>query len=204
MITRHSVLLVEMLFLDSMLIIKIVTNLAWEPISQQQYISPRNTLPGTGSFWLILYWSYLKDVCLGKGSNGICTALKCCFLSIQAASWRVHNAWLQLVRQALCYLLLSAFWWRLTLSFTVIKLCYTKLLSDWDCVFWVPEWNFLLQRPQILTLFTISSQLLNVKRSLYILHSSPLLDVWFADIFCQFLSCFLVCSGYCNKIWEIG
>ena len=105
MITRHSVLLVEMLFLDSMLIIKIVTNLAWEPISQQQYISPRNTLPGTGSFWLILYWSYLKDVCLGKGSNGICTALKCCFLSIQAASWRVHNARLQLVRQALCYLL---------------------------------------------------------------------------------------------------
>ena len=31
-----------MLFLDSILMIIIVTNLAWESVSQQQYISPRN------------------------------------------------------------------------------------------------------------------------------------------------------------------
>lgn len=34
MITQHNVLLMEMLFLGSMLIIIIVTNLAWEPVSQ--------------------------------------------------------------------------------------------------------------------------------------------------------------------------
>ena len=165
---------------------------------------PRNILPGTGSFWPVLYWSDLQDVCLGKGSDGICTAVKGCFCLFSAACWRVRNARLQLVRQALCYLLSVPFGGGSPDPFTIIKLCYTKLLSDRDCVFWVPEWNFLLQRPQILTSFTISHQLLSVKRSVFILHTSPLLDVWFADIFCQFLSCFLVCSGYCNKIWEIG
>ena len=33
-ITQHNVLLMEMLFLGSMLIIIIVTNLVWEPVSQ--------------------------------------------------------------------------------------------------------------------------------------------------------------------------
>ena len=37
MITHHNVLLMEMLFLGSMLMITIVTNLAWEPISQALY-----------------------------------------------------------------------------------------------------------------------------------------------------------------------
>ena len=37
MITQHNVLLMEMLFLGSMLMITIVTNLAWEPISQALY-----------------------------------------------------------------------------------------------------------------------------------------------------------------------
>ena len=52
----------------------IVTNLAWEPVSQQQYISPRNMvlrnspeLSGTPSFWLLLNWSYLRMCDLGKG-----------------------------------------------------------------------------------------------------------------------------------------
>ena len=34
MITQHKVLLMEMLFLSSMVIVIIVTNLAWEPVSQ--------------------------------------------------------------------------------------------------------------------------------------------------------------------------
>ena len=36
-ITQHDVLLMEMLFLGSMLIIIIVTNFAWEPVSQDLY-----------------------------------------------------------------------------------------------------------------------------------------------------------------------
>ena len=65
MITQHNVLLMEMLFLGSMLMIIIVTNLAWEPVSQQQNTSPKDLLPGTLSFWLILYWSYLSLYALG-------------------------------------------------------------------------------------------------------------------------------------------
>ena len=37
MITQHNVLLMEMLFLGSILMIIIVTNLAWEPVSQDLY-----------------------------------------------------------------------------------------------------------------------------------------------------------------------
>ena len=37
MITQHNLLLMEMLFLGSMLIIIIIKNLAWEPVSQDLY-----------------------------------------------------------------------------------------------------------------------------------------------------------------------
>ena len=37
MITQHNVLLMEMLFFGSMLIIIIIKNLAWEPVSQDLY-----------------------------------------------------------------------------------------------------------------------------------------------------------------------
>ena len=37
MITQHSVLLMETLFLGCVLMIIIVTNLAWEPVSQDLY-----------------------------------------------------------------------------------------------------------------------------------------------------------------------
>ena len=74
MITQHNVLLTEMLFLGSMLMIIIVTNLAWEPVSQDLYpwlhsksISCPETLSGTCSPWLILCQSYLRMYVLGKG-----------------------------------------------------------------------------------------------------------------------------------------
>ena len=38
MTTQHNALLMEMLFSGSMLIIIIVTNLAWEPVSQDMYL----------------------------------------------------------------------------------------------------------------------------------------------------------------------
>ena len=87
MITHHNVLLMEMLLLGSMLIIIIVTNLAWEPVSQdlyqitqQQYISPRDIV------WKLFSLANLvpklsQDVCLGKVSGGTYN-LEVSFLSI--------------------------------------------------------------------------------------------------------------------------
>ena len=67
MITQHNVLLMEMLFLGPMLMIWIITNLSWEPISQDLYpwlhsnnISCPETLSGICSPWLILCQSYLR------------------------------------------------------------------------------------------------------------------------------------------------
>ena len=74
MITQSNVLLMETLFLGSMLMIIIVTNLAWEPVSQDLYprlhsnsIPCPETLPRTLSPWLILCQKLSQDVCLGKG-----------------------------------------------------------------------------------------------------------------------------------------
>ena len=74
MITQHNLLLMEMLFLGSVLIIIMVTNLAWEPVSQDLYpwlciisISRPETLLGTSSSWLMLCQSYLRMYTLGKG-----------------------------------------------------------------------------------------------------------------------------------------
>ena len=104
-----------------------------------------------------------QDVCLGKGPNGTCTALKCgvflfsfFFLNLfSAANWKVHNALLQLMRWILSCpfqcLSLEAF----SILSTLIKRCCTKLWMT-ETVFWVPEWNFLLQRQQMPALFIIS------------------------------------------------
>ena len=74
MIIQHNILLMEMLFLGSMLIIIIVTNFAWEPVSQDLYpwlhsnsISCPETVPRTYSPRLILYQTYLRMYVLGKG-----------------------------------------------------------------------------------------------------------------------------------------
>ena len=129
-----------------MLMIIIITNLAWEPVSQQQNISPRDLLPGTLSFWFILYHSYLSMYALGKG---LVEHLQheVLFSSFLAASWKLYNALFKLVR------------WVLFLSpsdiyvgsflYPLIKYLLHKSLSDWDCVFGTGvEWNLLLQRPQ--------------------------------------------------------
>ena len=74
MIRQPNVLLMEMLFLGSMVMIITVTNLAWEPISQDLYpwlhsnsISCIETLSGTCSPWLILYQSYLRMHAFERG-----------------------------------------------------------------------------------------------------------------------------------------
>ena len=66
-------LLIEMLFLGSTLMIIIVTNFAWGPLSPDLYpwlhsssISCPETLPRTCSPWLILCQSYLRIYSLGK------------------------------------------------------------------------------------------------------------------------------------------
>ena len=98
-----SVLLVEMLFLGSMLMTVIVTNLAWGPVSQD--LSPwwhsnslpcPQTLPRALSPWLV--WGQLsQDVCLGGGSGGALTTSRYSFSLFLAASWEVSNALLKIV-----------------------------------------------------------------------------------------------------------
>ena len=98
-----SVLLMEMLFLDSMLRIIIVAHLAWEPISQDlspwlhsNGISWSETLLRTCSPWLVSGW-LSQDVCLGGGLDGALTTLRNSFSLFSAISWEVPNALLKIV-----------------------------------------------------------------------------------------------------------
>ena len=131
-------------------------------ISQQLYLSPRDVSQNEFSLAdLVLKLS--QDVCLGKGSGETCTALTYSFYLFSAASWKVYDALLKLVRLGLLPVPLAGGFLYL---FTLIKLCYTKLWATETCVFWVPEWNFLLRRPWMDT-GTIHSMLsLSVGRSL--------------------------------------
>ena len=86
MITQHNVLLMEMLFLGSILMIIIVTNLAWKPVSQDLYpllhnnsVSCPETLPGTLFSLANLVPKLSQDVCLGKGSCGTLRTLRYSF-----------------------------------------------------------------------------------------------------------------------------
>ena len=97
-----SVLLIEMLFFDSMLTIIIVTKLAWEPYlktcppdyTAMVYFGPRRCseaiLPG---------WSHrlFQDVCLGGESGGALTTSRYSFSLFSAVSWEVSNALLKIV-----------------------------------------------------------------------------------------------------------
>ena len=146
-----------------MLIIIIVTKLAWDPVfSATIHLTQKHTAHNT--FLLAnLVLKLSQDVCLGKWSNGTCIALKYCvflfsfffFNLFSAANWKVHNALLQLMRCILSCplqcLSLEAF----SIFSTLRKHCYTKLWVT-ETVFWVPEWNFLLQRQQMPVLLTIS------------------------------------------------
>ena len=77
----------EMLFLDSMLITIIVTNLAWEHVSQQQYVCLAQKHVALSSFLLVnLVLNLSQDACFGKGSNGTLTTLKYSFYLFSAAS----------------------------------------------------------------------------------------------------------------------
>ena len=87
----------ETLFLGSMLMIIIVTNLAKEPVfSATLYLSQRHVARNPFSL-ANLVPKLSQDVCLGKGSNGSCTTLKCSFYLFSAASWEVYKALLKLV-----------------------------------------------------------------------------------------------------------
>ena len=99
----------EMLFLDSVLMIIIITNLAWKPVSQDLYlwwhsnsISHPETLPEPFSL-ANLVPKLSQDVCLEKGSGGTLTTLRYSFYLFSAASWEVYRTLLKLVRQVLSY-----------------------------------------------------------------------------------------------------
>ena len=96
-----------MVFFVCMLMIIIVANLAWDPafsyplLTQQQYISPRDILPGTHSPWLILDWCYLGMYPVGEGFwqnfYNLVQSWSILFIFL-AANWKVYTALLKLVR----------------------------------------------------------------------------------------------------------
>ena len=99
-------------------------------ISQQQYISPREVAQNPFSL-ANLVLKLFQDVCLGKGSDRTLTTLRYSFYLFSAASWKVYNAPLKLVRRVLsCPLLMSM---SEAFSVTLNKNLH-KTLSDWDCL----------------------------------------------------------------------
>ena len=95
-----------MFSLGSMLMIIIVTNLAWEPVCQDlclwlhcNSISGPETLSGTCSPWLILCQSYLRMYVLGKGLMELLQGWDILFFLFSAASWEVYKVPLKLMRQ---------------------------------------------------------------------------------------------------------
>ena len=133
MITQHNVLLMEMLFLGSILMIIIVTNLAWEPVSQDLYpllhnnsVSCRETLPGTLFSLANPVPKLSQEVCLGKGSCGTLRTLRYYFYLFSAASLKVYKALLKLVRWVCSCPLLISLSEDFSVIFTLNKI-YTKL-----------------------------------------------------------------------------
>ena len=87
MTTQQDVLLMGMLFLDSMLILTIVTNLVCEHVSQRQYVCLVQKHVALNSFLLVnCVLNLSQDTCLGKGSNGTLTTFKYSFYIFSAAS----------------------------------------------------------------------------------------------------------------------
>ena len=106
------------------------------------------------SGWLIFYWSYLRTYALGKGLMELVQPWTVLIYSQQPVDkYIIPVLTSEGGYSSTCFpcLLLEAF----SILFTLIKLLH-KALSDWDSVFWVLEWNFLLQRPWTLALFSIS------------------------------------------------
>ena len=102
--TQHKVLLMEMLFLGSMVMVIIVTNLAWEPVSQD--LHPwwhSSSISHPDLAWKPFSLAKLvprlsQVVCLGKGSGGTLTTLRYSFYLFSAARRKVYMALLKLVR----------------------------------------------------------------------------------------------------------
>ena len=101
-------------FLGSILMIIIVTNLAWEPVSQD--LHPwwhSSSISHPDLAWKPFSLAKLvpklsQDVCLGKGSGGILQTSRS-FHLFSTASWEVYNNLLKLVRVGT----LSSTCWRL-------------------------------------------------------------------------------------------
>ena len=130
-----------------------VTNITWEPVSQDLY--PwwhRSRDLARDPFSLAnLVPKLSQDVCLGKGSGGTFKTLRYPFYLLSAASWKVYNVLLKLVRVGT---LSAAFWClcqALCLFFNLTKLYYRKALSD-QASFLALDW-ILFWRPKILASF---------------------------------------------------
>ena len=166
MITQHNVLLMEILFLGSMLMIIIVTNLAWEPVSQDLYPwlhsnsrSCPERLPITHSLWLILCQSYLRMYALGKGLVELLQPWSILFIYSQQLVEKYIRPLLKLVRQVPFLSPSDVYIRNFLYPVTLNKILHTKLWVT-ESLFLVLELN-LLQRPWIwrhCSPFTVSYQ----------------------------------------------
>ena len=122
----------------------IVANLAWEPVfsypllTQQQYVSPRDILPGTHSPQLTLDRCCLGMYPVGEGfweNLQPCTVLKYSFYLL--SNW-LKSVYCPAKTSEGGGLFLPPFWClcqKLSYSFTLVNSLLHKALNDWDCVF---------------------------------------------------------------------
>ena len=98
-------------------------------ISHPEKYCPEHVSFGQSCIELVSIW------CLGKGSGGTFTTLRYYFYLFSAASWKVYDVLLKLVRWAF-FLPPSGVYVRSSpYPFTLIKSLLYKALNDWDCVF---------------------------------------------------------------------
>ena len=78
--------------------------------------------------------SYI-ELCLGKGSGGTFTTLRYYFYLFSAASWKVYNILLKLVRWVFFLPPSDVYVRSFPYPFTLIKYLLYKALSDLNCIF---------------------------------------------------------------------
>ena len=142
MMEWHNVLLMEMLFLGSMLndyncnksCLGTCFSRLVPLITQQQCIWPRDLALNTFSL-ANLVPKLSQDACLGKGSGGTLTTLRYSLYLFSAASWEVYKAQLKLVRLVL-FLPTSDVYVRSFLCCVNLKFCTQS--SEWLRIFFGP------------------------------------------------------------------
>ena len=170
MMEWHNVLLMEMLFLGSMLndyncnksCLGTCFSRLVPLITQQQCNWPRDLALNRFSL-ANLVPKLSQDACLGKGSGGTLTTLRYSLYLFSAASWEVYKAQLKLVRLVL-FLPTSAVYVRSFLCCVNLKFCTQS--SEWLRIFFGPGVKS-SETTNLVAPFTISCHYQCLKENFY-------------------------------------